>query len=222
MLGTHNGDLLLHQFLFERGPESAGGFDFLELRPGRSTEFAGDVFDGASAGGRIADLRQIALLEQNELRIACDPAGKSIGQAERRGMRDCRDAVGAAQARRRDRERHAQHVHVGITLGHHAPRRFGGDISWFRRQSASRFDAGPEFPDRAELGDGDEFVGVSREAEVDHVARFIERHAGGFERAQIFNGAGDSKRQFLRLRAAGIVNDAAVGDSKRTLEALTG
>ncbi len=35
-----------------------------------------------------------------------------------------------------------------------------------------------------------------------------------FERAQIGNGACDREGQFLRLRAAGIVNDAAVGDGE--------
>ena len=42
------------------------------------------------------------------------------------------------------------------------------------------------------------------------------------KRAQIGDRAGEREGQFLRFRAAGIVDDAAVGDRERAAEALLG
>ena len=44
-------------------------------------------------------------------------------------------------------------------------------------EPAGLFDARPEFPKRAKLGDGQELIGVGGEAEFDHAARRIERDA---------------------------------------------
>ena len=81
----------------------------------------------AGARGRIGDARQVRFFQKNKLRVARDAARKSVGQAERRGMRQHRDGVGAAEAGGGDRDRGAQHVHVRIAPRHHAPRRLGGD-----------------------------------------------------------------------------------------------
>ena len=81
-------------------------------------------------------------------------------------------------------------------------------------------DARPQFPDGAEFGDGEEFVGVGGEPEIDHAARRFERHAARFERAQAIDGGGEREGQLLRFRAAGIVDDAAVGDRERARESL--
>ena len=48
----------------------------------------------------------------------------------------------------------------------------------------------------------------------------FERHAVGFERAQIGDRDGQHESQLLRLRAAGIVDEAAVGGGERSAEAL--
>ena len=50
----------------------------------------------------------------------------------------------------------------------------------------------------------------------------IERHAARFERAQAVDGGGDGEGQFLRFRAAGIVDDAPVGDRERPAKSLLG
>ena len=84
------------------------------------------------------------------------------------------------------------------------------------------FDARPQFPQGAEFGDGEKLVGVGGEPEIDHAARGIERHAAGFQRAQIIDRGGNGEGQFLRLRAAGIVDDAPVGDRERSAKALLG
>ena len=49
-------------------------------------------------------------------------------------------------------------------------------------------------------------------AKINHAARAIERYATRLERAQTIHGGGDGKSQFLRFRAAGIVNDTSIGD----------
>ena len=87
------------------------------------------------------------------------------------------DAVGAAESGGGDCDGGAQHVHVGVALGHHPPGGFGGDVSRLRRKTAGLLDARPQFPQRAEFGDGEKFVGVGRQPEIDHAARGIERHA---------------------------------------------
>ena len=84
------------------------------------------------------------------------------------------------------------------------------------------FDARPQFPDGAEFGDGEKLVGVGRQPEIDHAARGIERHAAGFQRAQAIDRGGDGEGEFLRFRAAGIVNDAPVGDRERPAKSLFG
>ena len=92
----------------------------------------------------------------------------------------------------------------------------------FGVKPAGLLDARPQFPQRAEFRDGEELVGIGGEAEIDHAARGIERHAAGFERAQIGDRGGEREGQLLRLRAAGIVDDAAVGDRERPAKALLG
>src|SRR5665647_784367 len=54
-----------------------------------------------------------------------------------------------------------------MTFRHHAPCRLGGDIGWLWSQAASLLDARPQFPQRAEFGDGEKLVGIGGEAEID-------------------------------------------------------
>ena len=95
-------------------------------------------------------------------------------------------------------------------------------VTGFGVKSAGLFDARPQFPHGAEFGDGEKFVGVGGKAEIDHAARGIERHAACFERAQTVDCGGKRKGQFLRFRAAGIVDDASVRDRERSAKALPG
>ena len=90
-----------------------------------------------------ATFARLDSFEQNELRVARDAARERIGQAERGGVRQRGDIVGAAEAGGGDRDRGAQHVHVRIALGHHAPGGFGRDDDRFRRQAAGLLDARP-------------------------------------------------------------------------------
>ena len=108
----------------------------------------------------------------------------------------------------------------GSRLRHHPPGGLGRDEGGLRRKPAGLLDARPQHPQRAELGDGQELVGVGGEPEFDHAARGIERHAGAFERAQIGDRDREHIGKLLRLRAAGVVDDAAVGGGERALEAL--
>ena len=90
----------------------------------------------------------------------------------------------------------------------------------FGVKPAGLLDARPQRAQRAELGDGQELVGVGGEPEFDHAARGIERDAGAFQRAQISDRDREHIGQLLRLRAAGVVDDAAVGGGERAREAL--
>ena len=147
---------------------------------------------------------------------------KRVGQAERGGERQHRDRIGAAERGREHRDGRAQHVHVRIALRHHAPGGFGRDEGRLRRQPAGGFDARPQFPQRAEFGDGEKLVGIGGKAEEDHAPRRFERNALGFQRAQIGERDGEHEGQFLRLRAAGIVDHAPVGGGEPAAETLRG
>ncbi len=59
----------------------------------------------------------------------------------------------------------AHDVPVRIALGHHAPRRLGGDEGRLGLEPASVLDPRPELPEGAELGDGEELVLVGGETE---------------------------------------------------------
>ena len=119
-----------------------------------------------------------------------------------------------------DCDRLAQHVHVSVALRQHPPGRLGGDHDGLWRQRAGLLDARPEFSRGAEFCHGQDLVGVCRQSEIDRVARGGERHAMRFERAQIGDGARQREGELLRLRAAGIVDDAAIGDRERAAETV--
>ena len=85
---------------------------------------------------------------------------------------------------------------------------------------ARLLDARPKFPDRPELGDGQELVLVGGEAEEDEAARILEGHAVSLERAQISDGIGKREGKLLRLRSAGRVDWSPVADAEGTGETL--
>ncbi len=80
--------------------------------------------------------------------------------------------------------------------------------------------ARPQFSHGAEFRHGHELIGIRGQPEIDGVARGVERHAARFERAQIGDGACQSEGEFLRVRSAGIMDDAAVGDRERPAKAV--
>ncbi len=160
--------------------------------------------------------------QDHKLGVVRDAAGEPIRQAERGRERDDRDRVGAAERGRERRDGGAQNIHLRIASRQHAPGGLGRDECRRCRKPAGFFDPRPQFPQRAEFRDGQKLVGVRREAKEDHAVRGIERDALSFQRAQIGERGGEHERQLLRFRAAGIVNDATVGDGEFALEAVAG
>ena len=69
--------------------------------PGGAAELVGEVLDAAGAGRRIAHLGEVRFLQQDELRVAREPAREAVGQSERGGERQHRDRC----RRRRGRPR---------------------------------------------------------------------------------------------------------------------
>ncbi len=201
--------------------DAAGLLDLLEQRPCLLAERAGQAFEPAGARGRVGDLGEVRFLEKDELGVACDAAGKTVRQADRGGVRQHGDGVGAAEAGSHHRHGRAQHVHVRVALGHHAPRGLCRDEGRPRRQPAGLFDPRPQRPQRAEFRRGQELVGVGGEAEIDHAPRLGERRAALLERTQIGERDRDHVGELLRLRPAGIVNGAPVGHRKRSAIALS-
>ena len=87
-------------------------------------------------------------------------------------------------------------------------------------QPAGALDGRPQAAQGAEFGERQEFVGVGGEPEVDQFSRVVEAHAGRLQRAQRGEAAGEREGQLLRWRAAGGVDDAAVGADQALVEAL--
>ena len=220
--GAHRRGMALNEAGFQRRPDAAGLLDLVERRPRRGAELVRHGFQRAGAGGRIGDAGEVRFFQQHQLGVARDAAGERVGQTERRGVRQHRDGIGAAQARGSDGDRGAQHVHVRIALRHHAPSGLGRDHGRLRRETAGLLDARPQFSRGAEFRHGQELIGIGRQPEIDRLARGGERHAGRFQRAQVSDRAGQRKGKFLRFGAAGIVDDAAVGDGERAAEARAG
>ena len=152
-LFAHGGDLALDEALLKCCPRPPRLVVSLKLQPRSSAELGGQVLNGAGPRGGVGNLRQIGFLEQDELRVARDPARKRIGQTDSGGMRKRGDIVGAAKSSGGNRDRGAQHVHVGVALCQHAPCGFGSDRHRLRHKATGLFDARPEFPDGAEFGE---------------------------------------------------------------------
>ena len=94
--------------------------------------------------------------------------------------------------------------------------------AWPRLEPAGLLDARPQFPQGAELGDGQELILVGGEAEIDEASRIVERDAALLQRAEIGDRRGKREGELLRFRTAGGMNDAPVGNGKRTGETLAG
>ena len=97
----------------------------------------------------------------------------------------------------------------------HARRRFRGDFARGITQTAGRADAGPERRPGAELGDCGEDVGICDQDEPHRPGCRVERHAGGFQAAQIGDARGERDAEFLGLRAArGVIGLGADGEDR--------
>jgi hypothetical protein len=172
--GSRRRDGLLDQARFERRDRTARALDLLELRPPRHAKLLRQILDPARAGRGVRDLREIRFFQQNELRVARDAPRECVGQSERDREGEHCDGIRAAHARRRDRDRRAQHVHVRIAPRRHAPRRLGGDEHRHRLKPAGLLNARPQFPDRAEFRDRQKLVGIRSKTKIDRSARCIE------------------------------------------------
>ena len=203
------GDLSLKGAARERRRQAAGLFDFLEQGVSFLDQGVGQGLETAGAGGRIRDLAEIRLLQQHELGIAGEAAGESVGQAKRLGERQDGDRIGAAQAGGKDRDGGAQQIHPGVAPGHHPPGRLAMDADRPGFEAAGALDPGPQAAQGAEFGDGQKFVGVGGEAEIDFFPRRVEIDPASFQRPQSGKAAAKRKGQFLGRRASGGVDDAA-------------
>ncbi len=219
--GPYRRDILLDEGTFERGPNAAGRFDFLELLPGGAAKLSSQVFDGAGAGGGIADFRQI----DSSSRMSC--VLRATRRAKASGRPSARVCGSATMLSAPPRPAAVTAMSCAACSRRHRAWSSSATRSRRRRKRASvqarRLPRlAPTVSERYELGDGEKFVGVRRHPEIDHAARGIERHAVRGQRAQIFHGAGDRERQFLRFGTAGIMDDTAVSDRERPAESLTG
>ena len=100
--------MALNEAGLQRRPYAALLLDLAEGRPRRGAERVCHGFQRAGAGGGIADAGEVRFFQEHKLGIARDAAGERVGQTQRRGVRQHRDGIGAAQARGSDRNRGAQ------------------------------------------------------------------------------------------------------------------
>ena len=148
---------------------------------------------------------------------------KRSGRPMRRGERQHRDRVGAAEPGREHRDGRAQHVHVRIAPRHHAPRGFGGDESRRGRQARRPVRRAPTVfaargTSRWSGTDRHRRRGGNRSCAAPHRARCRALPA----RADRSTAQREREGKLLRLRAAGIVDDAPVRDRERPAETLVG
>ena len=163
-------------------------------------------------------LCEVGFLQQHQLRVARGAARERVGQSQRQRVRQHVDAVGAAEPGGECRHRRAQHVHIGVALGQHAPCGLCGDEQRFWREATGLFDPRPQQPQRAEFCHGQELVGIGGKPRIDHALRVFQRNAGALDRAQIGDAGRQHEGQFLHFRSAGVVDHPSVGNRERALE----
>ena len=166
-----------------------------------------------------ATRQRFDLLEQDQLRVAREPAGEGVGKAERRRERQHRHAIGAADPGREGGDRAAQEIDPRVAPRRHAPRGLGVQPDRLRRDAAGFLDPRPEPTQRAQLRDGEELVGVGDHQEREGSARLGERQAGALEGAQIGDAGRKRGGELLRLARAGLVIGARVDAGRRACEA---
>ena len=218
---SRRSDLALDHALPERRKDAAGFFDLLEQRPSGVAQLPRQALDAAGAGRGIGHLGEVGFLQKNKLRVARRAPREGIRQSQRQRMRQHGDGIGAAKSGGECRHGRAQHVHVGVSLGQHAPGRFGCDENGLRRHPTGCLDPRPQQAKRAEFRDRQELIGICAEPECQRVTRAFEHDAAGFHGPQIGEGDRQCESQFLRLRSTGIVHRTAIGKREWALEAAT-
>ena len=107
----------------ERREDAPGLLDRAELRPARPGQVVGQLLDAERAAGRVGDLGDVGLGDQQRGGVAGDATAERVGQPERGVERQHGHRVRAADAGSERRDAGAQHVHPGVVLAHHRPRR---------------------------------------------------------------------------------------------------
>ena len=111
----------------------------------------------------------------------------------------------------------AQHVHVRVALGEHPRRGLGVQAqSGHRGVRARRLqDPAPQPPQRAELGDAEEEIGVHREGEADLTGGVTGGQAAVGQGPQVADAGGHDTGQLLCLAGAASMVGAPVGEQRR-------
>src|ERR1700738_3872718 len=100
-------------------------------------------------------------MDQNELCIARNPPRKFVRQAKRQSEGQSGDYIRAADPRRKNSRRCAQHVYPGIIARHHSERSLGMEADGLWLETTRGLNARPEKPQDAKFGEGQKFVRVS-------------------------------------------------------------
>ena len=216
---ARGGDLALKRTGRQRLQDAAGRLDRLETRPCLFRQGIGQGLHGARPGGRVGETIELGFLGDDELRIARQPSRRCAWRPVERIEGEDRDRVGAADRRGKGRPGRAQHVHAWLAPAHRPPGGLGMDgkdvvdVGGFQR-------AREQQPHGAQLGDGEELVGVGGQRHADSRHRSVRRKAARIKQAQIFDHTGQYGSQLLRLRGPGRVPDAAIGERQRAGEGL--
>jgi hypothetical protein len=161
----------------------------------------------------------VALLDQQVLRVARDPPGERVGQAERgvEGLHG--DHVGPADTGGEAGHRGAQHVHPRVPpRGHH---RRGDRVLTLgagrRGGAADLADPVPQPAGGAQRGDRRELVGARRVAELQRGERLVHREAlssvrGAGQCPQVGHPGGQRAAELLDGGGPGVGEDGRVDD----------
>jgi hypothetical protein len=160
------------------GHHAARLFDLLEHRPACRCQLSRQLFNIARPGSGITDTAKPAFFEKQGLDIARHAPRKPVRQAERMGKRQHRHAVCASNTGGKGSRCYPQHVHVRVALAHHAGGGF--DMKGERRllEAACVKHTRPHLADGAQLGHGQELVGICRHQHGD-----VRRGRCGFDPA---------------------------------------
>jgi hypothetical protein len=109
-----------------------------------------------------------------------------------------------------------------VAPAHHPHRRFHMDDCGLRLQPHGTDGASPKGARGAQLGDGQELVGIGGEEKSDASGGIFEIMTLRLQPAQILHRGGKARGQFLRLGGTGAMIDAGIDHQRRAAVAALG
>ena len=154
-------------------------------------------------------------LDEHMLQVARGAPRERIGKAERRREGQDADRIRPGDPGRKGRERRPQHISMRVAPRRHAPGRLRRKLDRFRNATAGLLDPRPKAAHGAELGNGQELVGIGDQEKAESRAGPIEAPSVALQGAQIGDAGRQREGELLSFARAGLMRRTPV-DARET------